>query len=77
MFFEVHFSLLRPTCTTMNDEDVFSFEDVDEGGRPRVTAPLPGSAASSRSFAAAPGALFARLPPSEPRPRLVESFLDS
>jgi hypothetical protein len=47
----------------MNDEDVFSFEDVDEGGRPRVTAPLPGSAASSsRSFATAPGTLFARSP---------------
>jgi hypothetical protein len=46
----------------MNDEDVFSFEDVDEGGRPRVTAPLPGSAASSRSFATAPGTLFAHSP---------------
>jgi hypothetical protein len=48
----------------MNDEDVFSFEDVDEGGRPRVTTtPLPGSTpASSRSFATAPGALFARSP---------------
>jgi hypothetical protein len=62
LFFEVHFSLLRPTRTTMNDEDVFSFEDVDEGGRPRVTAPLPGSATSSTSFAAAPGTLFARSP---------------
>jgi hypothetical protein len=46
----------------MTDEDVFSFEDVNEGGRPRVTTPLPGSATSSRSFATAPGTLFARSP---------------
>jgi hypothetical protein len=43
-------------------EDVDVDVDVDEGGRPRVTAPLPGSAASSGSFATAPGALFARSP---------------
>jgi hypothetical protein len=49
----------------MNDEDVFSFEDVDTASHTRVTTPLPGSATASRSFSTtAPGTLFG----SSPRP---------
>ena len=46
----------------MTVNDVFSFDDVVDAARPRVTTPLPGVARSPRPANPIPGTLFARSP---------------